>query len=99
MAQRRRLEVLQQKNASAEFRGKIAVSLWLGRDPRILLAGATGRSPDEHAVPRPSRFVQADGERRIRVLLRVLSAQDRRDGADPVGGDNRLAPLKPTSSR
>jgi ubiquinone/menaquinone biosynthesis C-methylase UbiE len=34
------LEVLRQNNVAPGADGKIAVSLWLGRDPRILLAGA-----------------------------------------------------------
>jgi ubiquinone/menaquinone biosynthesis C-methylase UbiE len=34
------LEVLRQSNVAPGQDGKIAVSLWLARDPRILLAGA-----------------------------------------------------------
>jgi ubiquinone/menaquinone biosynthesis C-methylase UbiE len=39
------LEILQQKTLPPEPNsdGKIAVSLWLARDPRVLLAGATAR--------------------------------------------------------
>jgi SAM-dependent methyltransferase len=53
-----------------EEKDKIAVSLWLGRDPRILVAQPLhlpGRSPSH------SR------------LLRVLSSQDRGDGNDSLG--------------
>jgi hypothetical protein len=37
------LEMLQQKTLPPEANGKIAVSLWLGRDPRIALAGPAAR--------------------------------------------------------
>ena len=37
------LEMLQQKTLPPEASGKIAVSLWLGRDPRIALAGPAAR--------------------------------------------------------
>ena len=53
--------------------GKIAVSLWLGRDPRVAIADdVRGGGVMAGADPR---------------LVRVLSAEDRGDGENSLGGD------------
>ena len=67
------LEFVAQKTLPPEQNsdGKIAVSLWLGRDPRIVLAdpapAPSARGRLMNTPTRPSRFVQAGNERRIRV--------------------------------
>ena len=65
--------------------GKIAVSLWLARDPRLaVVSSAQGGC----VMSRRSRARQPPRRRAAHPrLVRVLPAEDRRDGAHAVGVD------------
>ena len=92
----------------AGSQGKIAVSLWLAHDRRMLVAEpagapahAAGRLPDapghQHARE-PLRRPHRHGTHPR--LVRVLSAQDRGDGKDAVGIDQAAERRsRPASSR
>ena len=84
---------------SRDSDGKIAVSLWLGRDPRIALADApSGRSRDESPAPAAS-CMPAD-ERRMRVSFEFFPPKTDGDGGDAVGVDHAArAAAARTSSR
>ena len=71
---------------------RLTVKLWLGRDRRLLIADparkpAQGRPPDEPVPLFPPSRHRRQGPR----LLRVLPAEDRRDGGAAVGHGDAAA--------
>ena len=96
------LDVVLQRSLAPEptSEGKIAVSLWLGRDPRILLGHRRARGGVMTAETRASRFVHdgrehADDPRRIRVSFEFFPPKTEEMEKTLWDSITRLAPLKP----
>jgi len=81
------------KDHRAEGDGKVAVSLWLARDPRIQMAD--GRKSHDDGIGHQSEPLGASGrERRIRVSFE-FSAKTEEDGQAIVGLDRAAGALAP----
>ncbi len=89
------LDIVRQQTLPPGPEGKIAVSLWLARDPRIVLAAPTDARGGVMSASRASRFVNAGTPRGIRVSFEFFPPKTAEMEQSLWEAISRLAPLKP----